>query len=122
MASDIVLYDYCAIVLLLIVVFYYFRTSVHGTYRARIMTLIVSVIIAASVCDATRVRYQIRACQFRLSVADLHDTAHVSALHPCNYGYMAQVWIVGIKECDVRAPYGHQCRSSCCKLFQAGSV
>ncbi len=57
MASDIVLYDYCAIVLLLIVVFYYFRTSVHGTYRARIMTLIVSVIIAASVCDATRVRF-----------------------------------------------------------------
>ncbi len=56
-ANDIVTYDYCAFVLLLIIVVYYFRTSVHGTYRARIMTLIVMVTMAASVCDATRVRF-----------------------------------------------------------------
>ena len=55
--NDVVAYDYCAFVLLLIIVVYYFRTSVHGTYRARIMTLIVAVTIAASVCDATRVRF-----------------------------------------------------------------
>lgn len=57
MASDIVSYDYCAVILLLIVVVYYFRTSVHGTYRVRIMTLIVSATLAAAAFDATCVRF-----------------------------------------------------------------
>ncbi len=57
MASDMVSYDYCAVVLLLIVAIYYFRTSVHGTYRVRIMTLIVSATAGAAACDATRVRF-----------------------------------------------------------------
>ena len=55
--NDVVAYDYCAFVLLLIIVVYYFRTSVHGTYRVRIMTLIVSATMAAAACDATRVRF-----------------------------------------------------------------
>lgn len=57
MSTDIATYDYCAIVLLFIVVIYNFRRSVHGTHRAKIMTLIVVCTIAASVCDATRVRF-----------------------------------------------------------------
>ena len=57
MGTDIVAYDYSAFVLLAIVGVYYARTSVHGTYRARIMAMIVVITIAASVCDATRVRF-----------------------------------------------------------------
>jgi len=57
MSTDIAVYDYCSFILLLIVAIYYFRTSVHGTYRARIMTLIVGLTMAAAVCDATRVRF-----------------------------------------------------------------
>lgn len=58
MGTQIVAYDYCAFILLLIVGVYYFRTSVHGTYRARIMTVIVAVTMAAAVFDATRVRFE----------------------------------------------------------------
>ncbi len=57
MGTDIAAYDYCAFILLMIVVIYYFRTSVRGTYRARIMTAIVALTAAASLCDATRVRF-----------------------------------------------------------------
>lgn len=57
MGSDIVAYDYCAFILLVIIVVYYFRTSVHGTHRVRIMAMIVSVTLAASAFDATRVRF-----------------------------------------------------------------
>lgn len=56
MGSDIAAYDYCAFILLVIIVAYYFRTSVHGTHRVRIMAMIVSVTMAASAFDATRVR------------------------------------------------------------------
>ena len=82
-ANDIVAYDYCAFVLLLIIVVYYFRTSVHGTYRARIMTLIVAVTMAASVCDATRVRF-----------ANLPQVSEARnfAVCPCNNGHVAQVF------------------------------
>lgn len=57
MGNDIAAYDYCAFVLLLIVIGYYFRMSVHGTYRARIMALIVLDTMIAAVYDATRVRF-----------------------------------------------------------------
>ena len=57
MGTDVVVYDYCAFILLLVIVFYYLRTSVRGTYRARIMTAIVIITMAASAFDATRVRF-----------------------------------------------------------------
>ena len=57
MGSDIAAYDYCAFILLVIIVVYYFRTSVHGTHRVRIMALIVLITLAASAFDATRVRF-----------------------------------------------------------------
>lgn len=57
MSTDIATYDYCAFILLFIVVIYNFRRSVHGTHRAKIMTLIVACTLCASVCDATRVRF-----------------------------------------------------------------
>lgn len=57
MGSDIVIYDYCAFILLLVIGFYYSRTSVRGTYRARIMSAIVVITMVASVTDATRVRF-----------------------------------------------------------------
>lgn len=57
MGSDIAAYDYCAFILLGIIVVYYFRTSVHGTHRVRIMAMIVSVTLAAAAFDATRVRF-----------------------------------------------------------------
>ncbi len=57
MGSDIAAYDYCAFILLVIIVVYYFRTSVHDTNRVRIMAMIVIVTLAASVFDATRVRF-----------------------------------------------------------------
>ena len=57
MGSDIAAYDYCAFILLCIIVVYYFRTSVHGTNRVRIMAMIVVLTMAASVFDAARVRF-----------------------------------------------------------------
>ncbi len=57
MGHDVAAYDYCALILLLVIVVYYFRTSVHGTYRVRIMTLIVTATIFTAACDATRVRF-----------------------------------------------------------------
>ena len=57
MRADITSYDYCAFILMVIVVIYYVRMNVQGTYRGRIMTAIVSLTVAASVCDATRVRF-----------------------------------------------------------------
>ncbi|MCR5301538.1 MAG: EAL domain-containing protein [Lachnospiraceae bacterium] len=57
MANDIASYDYCAFILLLVIVVYYMRRSVHGTYRARIMTGIVAVTLTAAVLDAVRVRF-----------------------------------------------------------------
>ena len=57
MGSDIAAYDYCAFILLVIIVAYYFRTSVHGTHRVRIMALIVLITLVASAFDATRVRF-----------------------------------------------------------------
>ncbi|MBO4904018.1 MAG: EAL domain-containing protein [Lachnospiraceae bacterium] len=57
MSTDIATYDYCAFILLLVVMIHHLRTSVHGTYRARIMTLIILCTLAASVCDATAVRF-----------------------------------------------------------------
>ena len=57
MSTDIATYDYCAFILLFIVIIYNFRRSVHGTHRAKIMTLIVACTLCAAVCDATRVRF-----------------------------------------------------------------
>lgn len=57
MQNHITSYDYCAFILLVIIGVYHFRTSVRGTYRARIMSLIVASTMAASACDATRVRF-----------------------------------------------------------------
>ena len=57
MEYDMAAYDYCALILLFIIVIYYFRTSVHGTYRARVMTLIVWATIVAAACDAIRLRF-----------------------------------------------------------------
>ena len=57
MGTDVVVYDYCAFILLLVIGVYYLRTSVRGTYRARIMIAIVAITMAASACDATRVRF-----------------------------------------------------------------
>ncbi|MCR5672396.1 MAG: EAL domain-containing protein [Lachnospiraceae bacterium] len=57
LATDIAAYDYCAFILLAIVALYYWRITVHGTYRARIMAAIVVITLLASVLDATRVRF-----------------------------------------------------------------
>ena len=57
MGTQITAYDYCAFILLLIISIYYFRMSVRGTYRARIMGYIVVITMIAAVCDATRVRF-----------------------------------------------------------------
>lgn len=57
MAEHIVAYDYCAFILLLIIAFHYMRTKVYGNYRGIILALIIFVTAAASVCDATRVRF-----------------------------------------------------------------
>ena len=57
MSNDIATYDYCAFILLFIIVIYNFRRSVHGTHRAKIMTLIVACTLFAAICDATRVRF-----------------------------------------------------------------
>lgn len=57
MTTDVAAYDYCAFILLVIIVIYYLRMNVQGTYRGRIMTGIVALTIAASLCDATRVRF-----------------------------------------------------------------
>ena len=57
MGNDVAAYDYCAFILLLIVLLNYIRTSVHATNRGRIFTAIVIVTMAASVCDATMVRF-----------------------------------------------------------------
>ena len=57
MTTDVTAYDYCAFILLVIIVIYYLRVNVQGTYRGRIMTGIVALTIAASLCDATRVRF-----------------------------------------------------------------
>ena len=57
MGNDIAAYDYCSFILLLVVAIYYYRTSVHGTYRVRLLRLIVIITFTASVFDATRVRF-----------------------------------------------------------------
>ena len=57
MGNDVASYDYCALALLFIIVVYYFRTTVRGTYRAMVMSLIVFATMAAAACDATRVRF-----------------------------------------------------------------
>ncbi len=57
MGNDVVAYDYCAFILLVITGFYYMRTTVRGTHRVRIMALIGLCTIAASMADATRVRF-----------------------------------------------------------------
>lgn len=59
MGNDIASYDYCAFIILTIIAIYYFRMSVHATYRARIMSFIVALTGAAAVCDATRVRFAV---------------------------------------------------------------
>lgn len=57
MATDIAAYDYCAFILLLIITFYYLRIHVYGNNRGIILAFIIFVTLAASVCDAARVRY-----------------------------------------------------------------
>ena len=57
MGNDIAAYDYCAFILLIIVAVYYFRTSVQGTHRVRIMKYIVACTAIAALSDATRVRF-----------------------------------------------------------------
>ena len=57
LATDIAAYDYCAFILLTIVAIYYFRITVHGTNRARIMGVIVLITLFAAAIDATRVRF-----------------------------------------------------------------
>lgn len=76
MGSDIVAYDYCAFILLCIIVAYYFRTSVHGTNRVRIMAMIVVLTMAASVFDATRVRFA--------SIREVSDIRFFAV----NFGYL----------------------------------
>lgn len=51
----VVYYDYCAFILLCIVGIYFFRTSVHGTIRAYIMTAIVFLTFIGSIFDAVRI-------------------------------------------------------------------
>lgn len=55
MAGDVIVYDYCAFTLLMIIVIYYLRRSVQGTHRARIMAMIVIATLWASFADAARV-------------------------------------------------------------------
>ncbi len=55
MAGDIIVYDYCAFTILMIIVIYYLRRSVQGTHRTRFMALIVLVVLWASFSDAARV-------------------------------------------------------------------
>ena len=55
MDGAIVYYDYCAFILLCIVGIYFFRTSVHGTIRAYIMTTIVFSTFFGSIVDVVRV-------------------------------------------------------------------
>ena len=76
MGSDIAAYDYCAFILLCIIVVYYFRTSVHGTNRVRIMATIVVLTMAASVFDATRVRFA--------SIREVSDIRFFAV----NFGYL----------------------------------
>ncbi|MBQ8665730.1 MAG: EAL domain-containing protein [Lachnospiraceae bacterium] len=76
MGSDITAYDYCAFILLCIIVVYYFRTSVHGTNRVRIMAMIVVLTMAASVFDATRVRFA--------SIREVSDIRFFAV----NFGYL----------------------------------
>ena len=57
MQTDIVAYDYSAVILLMITVFYYFRRRMHRTYRGLILIAIVAFTNIAAVCDATRVRF-----------------------------------------------------------------
>ena len=57
MGIDLAAYDYCAFILLVITAVYYLRSTVRGTYRARVMALIGLCTVAAAVCDATRVRF-----------------------------------------------------------------
>lgn len=76
MGSDIAAYDYCAFILLCIIVVYYFRTSVHGTNRVRIMAMIVVLTMAASVFDATRVRFA--------SIREVSDIRFFAV----NFGYL----------------------------------
>lgn len=76
MGSDIAAYDYCAFILLCIIVAYYFRTSVHGTNRVRIMAMIVVLTMAASVFDATRVRFA--------SIREVSDIRFFAV----NFGYL----------------------------------
>ncbi|MBR6159972.1 MAG: hypothetical protein IKQ40_06675, partial [Lachnospiraceae bacterium] len=57
MASHIAAYDYCAFILLLIITFYYLPKRISGNYRGIVLALIIFVTGAASVCDATRVRF-----------------------------------------------------------------
>ncbi len=59
MGNDIAAYDYCAFIILLLLAGYYLRSTVRGTYRAFIMALIGLCNIAASICDATRVRFAV---------------------------------------------------------------
>ena len=76
MGPDIAAYDYCAFILLCIIVAYYFRTSVHGTNRVRIMAMIVVLTMAASVFDATRVRFA--------SIREVSDIRFFAV----NFGYL----------------------------------
>ena len=76
MGSDIAAYDYCAFILLCIIVVYYFRTSVHGTNRVRIMAMIVVLTMAASVFDAARVRFA--------SIREVSDIRFFAV----NFGYL----------------------------------
>ena len=76
MGSDIAAYDYCAFILLCIIVVYYFRTSVHGTNRVRIMAMIVVLTMAASIFDATRVRFA--------SIREVSDIRFFAV----NFGYL----------------------------------
>jgi EAL domain-containing protein (putative c-di-GMP-specific phosphodiesterase class I)/GGDEF domain-containing protein len=55
---------------------YYFRTSVHGTNRVRIMAMIVVLTMAASVFDATRVRFA--------SIREVSDIRFFAV----NFGYL----------------------------------
>lgn len=55
MNGAIVYYDYCAFILLCIVGLYFFRTNVHGTIRAYIMTTIVFATFFGAIFDVLRI-------------------------------------------------------------------
>ena len=57
MGTHIAAYDYCAFILLIVIAVNFMRTNVRGTYRVLFMSVIVGLTLAASVCDATRVRF-----------------------------------------------------------------